>query len=303
MTEYRRRFIIATLVLVLLTIIWGLTFSATKSALSVTDPMHFLSLRFLVAVGLSTPFVIMRRKRVTLIDDELKNCTARTVWLAGFGVGLLLLMGFTLQTIGMSYTTASRSGFFTGLLVVLTPPLALLFKTSRASKSTWIALPIAVAGIYLLSDPKIHGLNFGDWLTIGCALSFALQMILLEVVARKIRDKWMLTYVQMLTLFVGATLWSIFQGVEFQMTTMGWLMVLYNGIFGGIIAVWLQTSYQPDVPAGHAALIFILEPVFAGLFAFLLLGEQWTSQALVGAGLIVIAMFASSIVWKTPQKG
>ena len=287
--------------LILLTIIWGLTFSATKSALSVTDPMHFLSLRFLLAVVLSTPFIIMRRKREIVTGSVWKSCTARRMWFSGFGVGLLLLVGFTLQTIGMNYTTASRSGFFTGLLVVLTPPLALLFRTSRASKVTWIAIPVSVAGVYFISDPKINGLNFGDWLTIGCALVFAFQMILLEVVARKIRDKWMLTYVQMLTLFVGATLWSVIEGIEFQITTMGWLLVGFNGIFGGILAVWLQTSYQPDVPAGHAALIFILEPVFAGLFACILLGELWTGQTLIGAGLIIIAMMASSIGWNKLQ--
>ncbi len=279
--------------LILLTVIWGMTFPATRSALSVTDPMQFLALRFMIAVGLSTPFIIIRRIRMKHNQSD----PTKSIWIGGSLVGLLLFIGFALQTVGMKYTTASRSGFFTGLLVVLTPPLAWLFRTSKTSVITWVAIPISVGGVYLLSDPGSGGLNFGDWLTIGCAVVFALQMVTLEAVAGKLTDRFELTYVQMFTLMVGAMLWCLIEDVKFNMTISGWLAVGYNGIFGGIIAVWLQTRYQPDVPAGHAALIFILEPVFAGLFAWMLLGELWSSQALMGAGLICAAMMASSFGW------
>lgn len=282
--------------LILLTVIWGMTFPATRSALSVTNPMQFLALRFLIAVGLSTPFMILRN-RSSNRDKVLSLGIGRATWGGGAAVGLLLLIGFALQTVGMKYTTASRSGFFTGLLVVLTPLLAMLFGTSRVSKVTLVAIPISVAGVWLLANPDIGGLNIGDWLTIACALAFALQMVTLESVAGKGHDVLQLTYVQMVTLLIGALLWCMIESAPFTITANGWMAAIYTGLFGGVVAVWMQTRYQPEVPAGHAALIFILEPLFAGLFAWMLLGESWSSQGVIGAGLICAAMGLSSFGW------
>ena len=241
--------------------------------------------------------MILRNRKLNNVTG-LSLGISRTTWVGGAGIGLLLLIGFALQTVGMKYTTASRSGFFTGLLVVLTPLLAWLFGTSRTSKVTLIAIPVSVAGVYLLADPSVGGLNLGDWLTIACALAFALQMVTLESVAGKGHDVLQLAYVQMLTLLVGAVIWCVIESVPFEISASGWLAAGYTGIFGGIVAVWMQTRYQPDVPAGHAALIFILEPLFAGLFAWMLLGEGWTLQGVIGAGLICAAMAVSSIGWR-----
>lgn len=91
-----------------------------------------------------------------------------------------------------------------------------------------------------------------------------------------------------------ALTWILIDGKPFAMNGAGVLAVLYTGIFGTVVAVWMQTRFQPEVPAGHAALIFQLEPVFAGTFATILLGDIWTVRALFGAGLILAASSLSS---------
>ena len=319
--------------LILLCIIWGLTFPATKSALDVVDPMHFLTLRFGIAVLILLPITAVKywnRQRKNRLGNYHRNgqdltgddpCDPNTkesaysrssivkprsglhvyvdrhiksVWFRGVFVGLFLFLGFTMQTIGLRYTAASRSGFFTGLLVVIVPPLAFLLRTSRTPLSSWFGILPAVVGVYLLSDPSTGGLNRGDWLTIACAVVFAMQMIVLEVVARGLEDVWKLTLSQIVTVFIGSLIWSLVEGVQFQIIPEAWLAVAYTAIFGCIIAVWLQTRYQPQVPAGHAALIFTLEPVFAATFAWIILGETWTLQGLFGAALILLAMLVSS---------
>ncbi len=146
-----------------------------------------------------------------------------------------------------------------------------------------------------MADPGAGGLNIGDWLAIACAFVFALQMIALEAVARKGCDTWTLTYAQMATVGVGALIWCIIEGNGLSITTTGWLAVLYTGIFGGVIATWMQTRFQPMVPAGHAAIVFTAEPIFAALFAWVLLSESWSLRGLIGAGLILAAMVISSL--------
>lgn len=279
--------------LLLLCVIWGGTFPATKSALSLTDPIQFLALRFGIAVILTTPFFIPRLLKAPKdIDIDPKPAT---VLLRGIFVGIFLFLGFALQVLGLQHTSASRSGFFTGMLVVMTPPLALLFRTSRMPAAAWLGIPLAVAGIYFMADPGSGGLNLGDWLTIACAFVFALQMIALEFVAGDGKYTGLLMYGQMLVVFIGSLIWSIIAGNPFQISGTGWLAVVYTGLFGSIAATWLQTKYQPQAPAGYAALIFTAEPVFASLFAWLLLSEVWSGRALIGAGLILTAMAVSGV--------
>jgi drug/metabolite transporter (DMT)-like permease len=312
----------ATSMLVLLTAVWGLTFPATKAALADTDPIQFLALRFLLGLGLLSVLSRLLRKNINHnkpsgeLDPQLSQAPAPPVkqesgtlhpfWLKlrreriqsvvirGIIVGIFLFVGFALQVQGLKLTTASRSGFFTGLLVVMVPPMAMLLRTSRSPLASWLALLPAVAGVYLLAEPALGGLNTGDILTIFCAFVFALQMVVLEALSRHKSEAMKLTIAQVGTVAALATVWSLIQGLPFHLTGVGFLALLYTGIFGTVIAVWMQTRFQPDVPAGHAALLFQLEPVFAATFAWALLGDLWTVRGLAGAGLILAATTLSS---------
>jgi len=277
----------------LLSIIWGGTFPATKTALELTDPIQLIALRFWLAILLLLPF-LNRFRRSSGINTASEPWLRKSTWLAGAWVGMWLFIAYVLQTVGMRYTTASRSGFFTGLLVVLTPIAAYLFRTSKVSASSLIAVPVSLFGVYLLADPKLGALNIGDCLTIGCAAGFALQMVSLESVAKRVRDFWGLTFVQMVTIGVGSLIWALIEHKPFQVSPIGWWAIIYTGLFGSIFATYLQTRYQPEISAGNAALIFALEPIFAGIFAFFLLHDPWSQRSLLGALVILTAMVWSS---------
>ncbi|MBD3167733.1 EamA family transporter [bacterium] len=341
----------STLLLVVLTMIWGLTFPTTRSAVADTHPLHFLTFRFLIAAVLMTPFMVLRHRRQqrqkkvdpvsvgaergtpkapqNLQQEDIRSGMYVTAeqpsshppppahavpptgfpqdvtlkstfhsirdlsWVRGAWVGLFLLAGFVLQVYGLKYTTASRSGFFTGMLVPMTPVLALLFRTSRVPWFTWFGIVPAILGTYLMAQPETGGMNLGDWLTLGCAFAFSMQMVMLEASGGAEYDTWSLVFAQIWTVTLGAGLAALLIDLPFVMTTAGWWALLYTSLFGTIIAVAIQTRFQPDVPAGHAAIIFALEPVFAAIFAWLLLRETWTLTGLLGASLILLAMFLS----------
>lgn len=321
--ESKKQRAFATGMLVLLTAIWGLTFPATKAALAQTDPMQFLAMRFLLGLVLLSILSRVLRKNINRnkasgeLDPQLSQAPApvpeqgssamHPFWLKlrreripsvawrGVIVGFFLFIGFALQVHGLKLTTASRSGFFTGLLVVMVPPLAMMLRTSRSPLASWLALIPAMVGVYLLAEPARGGLNAGDIFTILCALVFALQMVILEALSRHKGEATRLTIAQVGTVAALATLWSLIQGSPFHFSLTGIFALLYTGIFGTVVAVWMQTRFQPDVPAGHAALLFQLEPVFASTFAWLLLGDVWTVRGLAGAGLILAASTLSSL--------
>ncbi len=285
-----------TLMLIILCAVWGLTFPATKAAIATTTPLQFLALRFGIASLILIP---VAAKRLGSIRSEWKPGD-RQVWRWGIALGILLFTGYVLQAIGMRYTTASRSGFFTGLLTIIVPILAATFHTSRAPWMTWIGIPVAMCGVYLLADPSVGGLNRGDVLTIICAAVFALQMITLEAGERASRkatgkdpttDLWL---IQTFLTGIGCLVWALIEGAPLHVTGVGWLGIAYTALFGSVGATWAQTKYQPMVPAGHAALVFTLEPLFAALFASILLGDTWTGRGLIGAALILVAMTSSS---------
>jgi len=315
----------ATGMLVLLTAIWGLTFPATKAALDEVDPIQFLSMRFILGFILFSIFLrfqgrVRKNTQSAAASDPIPTLAPEaaplpeqgsdsmhplwirlrreiipSVYVRGILVGLLLFTGFALQVQGLKLTTASRSGFFTGLLTVLVPPVAMLMRTSRAPVASWVALLPAMLGVYLLAEPDRGNLNPGDLLTIGCAFAFAFQMVILEALSRNSGEAGRLTISQVATVALLATIWALIRGVEFSFSLTTILALFYTGVFGTVVAVWMQTRFQPDVPAGHAALIFQLEPVFASSFAWVLLGDVWTSRGLAGAGLILVATTISSI--------
>jgi len=286
--------------LVALTLIWGLTFPATKAALASVTPWQFLAFRFMIGSILFLPIMLMKSSR----RGKVNGIMSRSVWLAGSGVGVLLLLGFALQASGMKYTTASRSGFFTGLLTLIVPIFAMVFRTSKTSLAIWVALPVALTGIYLLADPTLGGLNYGDWLTIGCAAVFALQMVALEAVNNQIKVKSgvlgsdistdTLTLAQILVVGVGCSILALIEGKPVHINAVGWWGIAYTAIFGSLIAIWLQTRFQPKVPAGYAGMVFTLEPLWAAFFAWILLGDSWTTRGLLGAGCILVGMAISS---------
>ncbi len=289
--------------LALLCVVWGLNFSVAKGALEVMNPMHFQVFRFGFALPPLAAILLIdwRRRRSSnppAEDAPLKGPPARgmfaRLWVRGAVIGLLLWMGFSLQIIGLKYTTASRSGFFTGLVVVAAPLLAFVLRTSRTPRFSWFGVVPAVAGVYLLAGPNSGGMNIGDWLTILCAIVFGGQMVALEALAGPVGDTWRLTFIQVAVVFLGTVIWCLVEGATICSSPAVWLAVGYTAVFGTVATVWLQTRFQPEVPAGHAALVYTLEPVFAAGFAWLLLGDRWTTLGLFGAALILAAMVVSS---------
>jgi drug/metabolite transporter (DMT)-like permease len=266
--------------LIAVTAVWGLTFVQVKDAIALYPLFAFLAVRFAIAsVVLAAPAA--RRLR----------SLGRHGWIAGSALGLLLAVGYALQTAGLERTTVSSAGFITGLYVVFTPLLGLLLFRTRVGGAVWLGVGLAVLGLALLSGVEA-GDPVGDALVLAGSAAYSLQIALMERYAPRY-DPIAFTQAEMLAAFGGFTVVAVALGqIELPRGWTVWGALLVTGIFASALGFLVQTWAQQRTSATRTALAFAMEPVFAGIFGFWLAGDRlgavgWAGCALIMAGIVV----------------
>ena len=280
----------AHILLVLVTLVWGGTFVLIKAALRDATPLLFNAIRLSLA-GLVLAVVYRR---------ELAR-TSRGALRAGIVVGIFLWLGFDFQTTGLALTTPSKSAFLTGFSVILVPVFLAIGWGRSANRWTMAGVGTALAGLYLMTVPagrgglNLESINRGDLLTIGCAVCFALQIIYMGRAMQEHRFEQIAT---LQALVCAPLMWAIVPVAErwhIQWTApVGW-GILITGLLGTAAAFSIQAWAQQFTPPTHTALIFLLEPVFAWITSYLVLGENLGRRAGLGALLILGGILLSEL--------
>ncbi|MBI1807542.1 MAG: DMT family transporter [Ignavibacteria bacterium] len=291
MSKQRR----AELLLLSITLVWGSTFVITKSVLDENSPLFYTSLRFFLSAAVLFAFFPKRLIRIP-----------RSAITSGSVLGVFLYIGFAFQTVGLQYTTASKSAFFTGMLVVLTPIVHFIAQhflklQKKALKvGNIIGVICAATGLYLLTSPSDGGFNIGDGLTLICALMFAFYIVYLDFVSDE-PDKMQLTFVMFLVCAVlGMACALLFEHIDAHYTAQYITSLLYLTIFATVIAMGVQNRYQGDTTPTRAAVIFAMEPVIAGIFAYVVRGEIIGIGGMIGGGAIIAGLLLSEFSDEIP---
>lgn len=269
----------ADLALAAVAFIWGATFVIVKGALEDVSTFLFLALRFTLATVLLAFWLRARLARRT-----------PTAWGGGVLCGVLLFFGYALQTAGLRWTTASNSAFITGLYVVMVPLLASLVYKTRPRTAELGGAMLATAGTALLSGGLPAAWKRGDLLTAGCAVAFAGHILAVERYSRRM-DFERLSLMQIAV--VAALSWAAAAWAEparIVWSARLWVALLATSVLATALSFLLYTWAQGQTSAARAALIFALEPVFAGLVAWAAAGERWTAASLAGAAMILAAI-------------
>jgi drug/metabolite transporter (DMT)-like permease len=270
-----------------------------KDVLAHVDPVVLVGYRFTLAAGLLGAWLLLRR--APLLQH----------WRQGLWLGFILWILYVAQTIGLGITTASNSGFITGLFIVFVPLVNWLLFRRRTGWLQLAAVALALAGLWLLTG-GVNGINAGDLMTLAAAVTYALHVIIAGRYMEQRIDPWVLNFQQILVIGLLGLLTALAQwgfdvlssgqaaaagfGAHFAVAGTGaWWTIVFLAVFPTITAYIAQLYGQQLVSATRAALLFTLEPVFAAAFAWTLGGELFRPVSALGGGLMVAAMVLSEL--------
>ena len=282
---------IGELGLAVVAIIWGSGFVASAVSLEHFTPYQILAIRFLIGIILLS--LVFFRK--------LKNIKKSTI-IKGSIIGIFLYLAFALQTVGLVYTTPSKNAFLTAVNVVIVPFIAFFIFKRKMDKFELFGALLAIIGIGVLSLQLSGGINFGDVLTLLCAVAFAFHIFYTAQFVKN-EDPVLLTVVQMAAATVLGFIVVLFKGeTNFVANFEGVSAVLYLGVFSTTIAFLLQTVAQKFTSETKAAIILSTEAFWGMVFSVIILSEVLTAKMAIGAILILVAIIISETKLKFLKK-
>jgi drug/metabolite transporter (DMT)-like permease len=267
-----------TLTLLGVTAAWGSTFFLIKDLLRQISVLDFLSVRF--AVAALALFLLAPRSVSRLSRDEVRQ---------GVLLGLVYGVAQVLQTLGLERTSASVSGFVTGMYVVATPLFAALLLKERIPAVVWTAVAMSTVGLGFLS---LQGMSVSPGVVaiFASAMLYALHIIGLGRWSTT-ANVFGLSIVQMAVICAVCTAVSAPNGIHTPTTSGGWLSLLYMAVIAGSLTLLGQTWAQARIPSTRAAIIMTMEPVWAAFFAVLFGGDHLTARMLAGGAFVLAAMY------------
>jgi len=288
---------LAHLLLLAVVAVWGATFVLVKDALNDASPLLFNLLRMtLAAIALA---IVNRR--------HLRSITRPTL-AAGAIVGFFLAAGYQFQTAGLARTTAAKSAFITGLVVVFVPLLtaipAIRPTNAHAPRlAAYLGALLAFAGLLFLTTPSgtaasnlFTSIGIGDLLTLLCAIAFAGHLLSLAHTSTRIPIPQLSTLqiafaalIMLITLPLGGPLYL-------HLTSRLVIALAITSLFATAAAFTIQSWAQQHLPPTHTALLLTLEPVFAWLVSFIFLHERLSHRSLAGAALILAGILLTELL-------
>lgn len=278
----RRGLTVAELGLLYCAAIWGSTFYIVKDIVIAVNPFAMVAYRFLIAALLALPWVIARPNKARLV-------------VPGLFLAALLTVLYVAQTEGLKYTSASNSGFITGLFIIFVYLFLLLFRRRAPAPGQWAAMGLALAGLYFLTG-GFHDLNKGDAMTLLAALAYAGHLLATEHYIQAQADPILLSFHQFWLAGVLCLVSALLLGLPLAIASRRAVGVIsFLALFPTLSAFYVQMLAQKTVPAARVSLFFLLEPVFAAIFAWTLGGETVRLMGALGGGLIVAAMLVGEL--------
>lgn len=297
--------------LLLASFIWGLSFVAQSEGMKYIGPFAFIGIRSMLA-GISLAVFLGIRAAVTAgkkgtgktegdtAEGEEKSSSAerKTLLLGGVCCGIILFVATMLQQIGILYNNEpGKAGFITALYLIMVPLVGIFFR-KRIGVKIWVAVVLAVCGMYLLCITEGLHMTTGDLFLLGCAFVFTMHILVIDYFSPKVDGVAMSCIQFLLCGILGMTGMFLTETIELSHVLSAWLPLVFSGVFSGGVAYTLQIVAQKDTEPAIASLLMSLESVFAVFGEWLILGQLLSVREFFGCGL----MFAGILLTQLPEK-
>lgn len=278
--------------------IWGTAFVAQSVGMDYLGPFGFNGIRSLIG-GIALLPCIFFLGKLNKEDDrnEKPGDSQKDLIKGGLSCGVVLFAASSMQQIGLQYTTAGKAGFITAFYIVLVPVLGIFLKQKTGWK-VWLAVAIALAGLYFLCITESFSIGKGDIYVFIGALLFSLHILVIDYFAPK-TDGVKMSCIQ----FFTAGFLSLIPMVLLETTTVdgivkSWLPLLYAGVLSSGVGYTLQIIGQKNMNPTIASLILSLESCISVLAGWAVLGESLSVRETIGCFL----MFAAIILAQLPDQ-
>jgi drug/metabolite transporter (DMT)-like permease len=294
-----RRRVDPGLLLLLTPALWGATFPATKIALRTLPVPAFMAwsrtLGFLAILAL---LPLLRRA-----DSDGRHSLRAAAW-PGLVLGVLMFVGYVLQTEGQARTTATNAGFITCLYVVFAPILGVFLFRQPLTRAIWVAVLLSVAGLTLLSVRELDeaSVHAGDLLVLAGAVGWAAHITAVGYFSPRF-PAWMLATGQM---GVAAALHLLLAAgtglrIDEAASVSVWPLLALTGVLGSGVAFTIQILAQRTITAARAVVLLAGEALFAAAFAAVWIEERLAAHQWLGAALVLAAMAYSELSARRPS--
>lgn len=293
--------------------IWGVAFVAQSNAMAYVEPFTFMAVRNYIGSFVLVIYLLILKGMGAPAREPAKEAYGRKTpkWMLKLGIdwyhllggmicGTFLCIAGNLQQIGIQYTSVVKTGFLTAVYIILVPILGIFLK-KKAGIRVWLGVAIALAGLYLLCVTEKFTIVPADFMLLGCALVFAMQILAVDFFIDRV-DGVKLSCIQFFTCAVLSTIGMvIFEHPSIPAMLQAWLPILYAGVLSSGVAYTLQVVGQRDMNPTVASMILSLESVFSALAGWVLLKQVLSTKELLGCGLVFVAIILAQLPGK-PQK-
>lgn len=298
----KRNKVFGTALLLIASVIWGTAFVFQRTGMDNIGPITFNAARTALSALVVAPFALWNLKIATFPIPEERKAYLRNTIIGGIFCGVFLTLASAMQQTGLLYTSAGKGGFLSSMYLLPVPFLNMLLFRKRIRWPVWIAVVMAVAGMYLLCLTESFRLEQGDSFMCIAALMFALQIMCCDYFAPK-GDPVAIAAIQFAT--VSILSWPVAFIIEEPSITglvSGGIPLLYCGILSGGVGYTFQVIAQRHTDPTPASLLMSMEAVFAVIAGAILLEERMNDRELLGCLILFVAMILVQIPLPVKKK-
>ena len=291
------------LLLLLTAAIWGTAFVAQSVSMDYIGAFTFNAARSIIGAITLLPVIWFTNHLSTTnaIDKQSpsQNYDKKTLIIGGICCGIVLCMASNFQQIGIKYTTVGKAGFITACYIIIVPILGIFLK-NKCSSFIWIAVILALIGLYMLcmTPGESFSIGKGEFLVLICSFLFAIHILVIDYFSPLVDGVKMSCIQFFVEGIISAVLALLFEHPSIEGMISAIVPILYTGIMSTGVAYTLQILGQRDMNPTVASLILSLESCISVISGWLILGQKLSTREILGC----IIMFAAIILAQIPQK-